>query len=381
MNYLAAVIFAFILASTNTLAFAQQRSADSDRLQEWKVRKQVNLGTVRIISGGMDSTAFRAASEIAAIVNATEGLRLLSVIGRGSLQNVRDVLLLRRVDLGIVQADVLEHVLKQKLFAAIERRIQYVTKLYNDEVHILARRDIKNIGELAGKKVNIGPKSSGTFITTSNIFKSLKISFQPVHNDPAIALEQLRKGEIAALVYVEGKPVSLLEQVEKDWNLHLLPLRSDAGLASRYEPSQLTSKDYPNLVPADDQIPTLSVANVMIVLNFKPDTSQYADLEKFIDAFFKGFQDLQKAPYHPKWTEVSLSSNVENWTRFPPVKEALRKHVISSLNVCPEPTLRTAFLKFFREEVGPSRGGASITPQKREKLFEQFKEWIRKNPS
>lgn len=379
MKYLTAITLVFFLIGTGNLARAQQTSADPNQIAEWKLRKQVNLGTVRIISGGMESTSFRAASEIASIVNDSEGLRLLSVIGIGSMQNIRDVLYLRRVHLAIVQSDVLDHILKQKLFTAIERRVHYVTKLYNDEVHILARRDIKSISGLANKPVAIGPKSSGTFITASKIFKTLKIPIRPVHLDPAIALEQLRKGKISALVYVEGKPISLMERVEKDWNLHLLPLSGNRSLASQYEPGRLTSKDYPNLVPADEEISTFSVPNVMMVLNFKSDTSQYADLQRFIDAFFAGFQDLQKSPYHPKWTEVSLSSDIPKWTRFAPVEDAIRKYVNASVNSCPEPVLRTAFLKFFEEEVSSSQASGTGPVHQREKLFEQFKDWLQKN--
>jgi hypothetical protein len=119
----------------------------------------------------------------------------------------------------------------------------------------------------------------------------------------------------------------------------------------------------------------------MIVLNFKSDTSQYADLAKFIDAFFKGYPELRKSPYHPKWTEVNLSSDVGKWTRFPPAAEAANKFASLTANACTEPVLRAAFLKFYQQEIGRSQGRVSVAPQAREKLFKQFQEWLQKNPN
>jgi hypothetical protein len=41
-------------------------------------------------------------------------------------------------------------------FPGIENYLQYITKLYDEEVHILAGKEINSIEELASKKVNFG---------------------------------------------------------------------------------------------------------------------------------------------------------------------------------------------------------------------------------
>jgi TRAP-type uncharacterized transport system substrate-binding protein len=68
---------------------------------------RANAGTVGIISGGADGTYVRIAADLAAVLDDGDSLRVLPILGKGSLQNLSDILVLRGVDVGIVQSDVL----------------------------------------------------------------------------------------------------------------------------------------------------------------------------------------------------------------------------------------------------------------------------------
>ncbi len=57
----------------------------------------------------------------------------------------------------------------------------------------------------------------------------------------------LRKGEVDAIVAIEGKPLQWLNQIN-DRNLHLVPVDYAKPLHEEYLPSKLSSADYPNLV-------------------------------------------------------------------------------------------------------------------------------------
>ena len=65
---------------------------------------KANAGTVGIISGGVDGTYVRIAADLAAVLDDGQSLRVLPVIGKGSLQNVADILYLRGIDVGSVEA-------------------------------------------------------------------------------------------------------------------------------------------------------------------------------------------------------------------------------------------------------------------------------------
>ena len=57
--------------------------------------------------------------------------------------------------MAILQTDVLDYARQQNLFPGIESWATYITKLYNEEFHLLARQDIKTVADLANQKVNV----------------------------------------------------------------------------------------------------------------------------------------------------------------------------------------------------------------------------------
>ena len=81
-------------------------SAQSDA----ELRERVNQGTVSIISGGVTGTYVRIASDLASVLDEGDELRILPIIGKGSVQNITDILYLRGIDIGIVQSDVLSFI-------------------------------------------------------------------------------------------------------------------------------------------------------------------------------------------------------------------------------------------------------------------------------
>jgi TRAP-type uncharacterized transport system substrate-binding protein len=153
---------------------------------------QANAGTVGIISGGVDGTYIRIASDLAAVLDDDDRLRVLPLVGKGSLQNVADILFLRGIDIGIVQSDVLAFVKRRLTYPGIDQSIQYITKLYDEEVHVLARRDIAKLADLAGNVVNVDVRGSGTSMTASVLFESLGIQVQPANDEQNAAHEKLR---------------------------------------------------------------------------------------------------------------------------------------------------------------------------------------------
>ena len=90
---------------------------------------------------------------------------------------------------------MLAYARRRQLHPGIDQSIQYITKLYDEEVHILARRDIAKLDDLATKKVNVDVRGSGTSMTASVLFESLGISVQSTNDDQNTALEKLKQGE------------------------------------------------------------------------------------------------------------------------------------------------------------------------------------------
>ena len=155
-----------------SLPLAAQAQKASVRYEEKK--KETNDIAVSIMTSGLTCTCARFAEDIRNVVNdlRPDGIRVLPVLGVGGLQNLNDVLFLKGIDMGVVDEDNVILLKKRdpQLYANIEQSVQYITKLYNSEYHVLARSDIKSFDDLRGKKVSFNLKDSQTEVTSEVIF-------------------------------------------------------------------------------------------------------------------------------------------------------------------------------------------------------------------
>ncbi len=276
---------------------------------------RTNAGTVGVIAGGIDGTYARIAADLAAVLDEPDGLRVLPILGKGSVQNISDILVLRGVDVGIVQSDVLAFARRERMLPGVDQLIQYIAKLYDEEVHVLAAPGIERLADLAGKPVNVDGRGSGTAMTATLVFDGLGI--EPRYAPQDTALEQLRRGEIAALVYVAGKPARLFSGIPADSRLRLLPVPATPALLETYLPSTLSPVDYPTLVTGAP-VETIAVGAVMAAYAWPAGTERHRKVARFVEAFFEKFPAFLRPPRHPKWREVNLAAQVPGWTRFGP---------------------------------------------------------------
>jgi TRAP-type uncharacterized transport system substrate-binding protein len=277
---------------------------------------RANSGTVGVISGGVDGTYIRFAADLAAVLDDGDNLRVIPVVGKGSIQNIRDIVLLRGIDIGIVQSDALAFARREQLIPAVTGLIQYITKLYDEEVHVLAREGTPSLAALAGRTVNVDGRGSGTAMTSSLVFGALGIGITPAYDPQDVALAKLRRGEIDAMVFVAGKPARLFSTIEPGSGLRFLPISPTPALLETYLPTSIGAADYPNLIPPGTSVETIAVGAVMAVYAWAPGTERHRKVSRFVVALNEKFQEFLRPPRHPKWREVNLAAQVPGWTRF-----------------------------------------------------------------
>lgn len=316
------------------------------------MRDEINSGLVGIVSEGTDYTVDLAL----ALASKQSHLRLLPIAGTGALQNAKDVMFARGVDFAILQTDVLDEIKRNPPFPGVERYLQYVTRLYDQELHVLAGPDIQSIEDLRGKKVNFGLHDSGTYTTAMAVFDTLRVKPDVTNLPFPLALDRLRRGEISALAYVATKPARLFQDIRPDENLHFLPITSNP--IANYTETTVTSDDYPELVSKDAPVRTVSVGTVLVAYNWPTKTERYQRVDRFVQAFFANLKDIKAR--RPKWREFDIAASVSGWTRFPAAEQWLKKAGLS-----PEPNKGTA-----QEQV-------PLDPKKRDALFREFAEYQR----
>lgn len=168
----------------------------------------------------------------------------------GSQENCRKVGKKPNYELGIVQADVFFES-KDGCQTGSEDNFVVLRELHDEYVHILARSDIKDIGDLQGKKVSIGEEGSGTIFTARKVLDAHGIKVAEKKYSTADALNMLlvndeSKSEksIHAMFYVGGAIGSIFKEKEKKLkNTHFLSLTSDPEEGS-YQPAEIPVDEY-----------------------------------------------------------------------------------------------------------------------------------------
>lgn len=360
-----------LIASLSFVSVAQAEDTGDLRQTPAEWREQVNAGTVRIITKGAACTCTALASDMAKILNRIGEMRILPVLGVGSLQGMADVLYLQGIDMSIVQADALAYIKQNQLHPNIDERVRYITKLHNSEVHIVAGPGINSLADLEGKTVSLGEKGSGEVITGRTILKLSGITVNEVFGDRDGAIEKVRRGEIDATFIVTGKPASAIAKLTKDSGLHLVPVEFTPEIAQYYIPSEFTSTEYPSLIPQGQSVPTVAVGEVLAVYNWKSDSDRYAKLEKFVDAFFDNFEKFLSPARHRKWKEVNLAAEVPGWKRFGPADFKLRQ-ILARKRQGGERDERQLFATFVK-----SIAGKRMSEKETAELYRKFSEWLR----
>ena len=327
------------------------------RLEEqWKAKLNANI--VAIVAGSPEETYLDITHDLAVLLN-DDNLRILPIVGMGGAQNIRDVLYLKGVDIGITSSQMLRYFASTgELSTALDQRLTYVTRLFPEEMHVVAGRGVKTLEELSGKKVNFSDSGSSTQITARDVFGLLGIKIEEVNLSQADAITAIKNGEIAATVVFSGKPAGIFSRISANDNLHLLEIPITRTLENVYSPAQLEQTLYPNLIDKGPTIQTIAVDAVLITNNWQPATERYRRVAKFVESWFSRFAEFKKPPRHPKWQEVDLSKELPGWQRFPAAQDLLQQ---------------AKFDEFRARFHGGSVAAQSATEKQR--LFREFREW------
>jgi uncharacterized protein len=383
------------LAAPNNapLSIAPAMTAAPQRENSILVEK-VNAGTVTIIAHGLDNLYSQMIADMATVLDRNDDVRVMPIVGRSSLDNVRDILFLRGVDLGIVQMDAREALKLEGVASAALEPLRYLATLYSEDVHLLAQKDIANLGQLDRQKVNIDRRGSTSDVTGRVLFSKMNIRPEFTHFDLQTAYEKLKIGEIKAILLVEARPSPFISKVQSDQGLRLLPLASSGVLAKTYQPSRFTSADYPHLIEASQSVETIAVDSLLAAYGWPENSERYKKVEAFTNVFFNKFSAFQQAGRHPKWHHVNLKANSAGWQKFKAAQNWLDRNSrlarpleVQGLSVIAAQLARKPPLQG-SVAIAPARlepakpdlvrsGTGSVQTRPDQKLFEQFEAWQR----
>ncbi|MFV0359823.1 TAXI family TRAP transporter solute-binding subunit [Tropicimonas sp.] len=271
-----------------------------------------------ILTGGPTGTYIQIGRDIAGLAGKC-GMTLNVLESGGGMENFLAVRKTPHTQFGIVQNDVLEYL---RTYAAddpaIARAIfgvRIAFPLYNEELHILAKKEIASIEDLAGRRVAIGDPDSGTFLTSSLVLDLSGIEpAERLGQSADASLAQLLAGEIDAFFYVAGVPTKIFMNDAIDAErFHLLPITSPT-LRAAYVETSIPAGTY-SFQP--EAVEVIAVKAVLMTYEYNRNKNAYnrascdavSDISNLI---FTRFGQLRESG-HPKWKNVDLNDIPPGW--------------------------------------------------------------------
>lgn len=264
----------------------------------------------KICTGPSTGTYYQYAGGIIEAAKDTLGLNLENLSTVGTLENAKGIVS-GKCDMAIVQADIyaqsgaeFQSNAEFKLFGG---NMGSVAALYQEPVHILVNRDsgIRSVADLAGKKVNVGERDSGTFFTAYKLLNNYhQISTQPeyVYEAPSSAVAKVVDGSLDATFYVAAAPISALASLPADANVTLISATIPV-FSAEYSLTQIPVTTYSWLHD--------NVTNNMAVWSFLT-IGQSIDrnrLGPFLDKLYANKDNYAKK-YHAQWSELDKASSI-----------------------------------------------------------------------
>lgn len=286
---------------------------------------EANKGRIGLMTGSATGTYVKIAADLASVLDGKYGLRIIPMLGRGSQSNIKDMLYLKAVDMGLVQSDVLAQIRLTDPYNEALLKISYISKIYNEELHILTKRNssIQSFADLQGKRVSTGGSGSGAELTAQLVLKFMDIDVKETNLRNIDALEELKSGELDAMMFVAGKPTAFASSISRADNLRLIPVPYSDLLSGIYQPAQITSHDYPALIDGKF-IETISVGAILAVYDdHAKNSNRYATFIAFSKALLDNQVMFTKSARHEKWAEFDPHNEVPGWRRFEPMQQLL----------------------------------------------------------
>jgi fructose-specific component phosphotransferase system IIB-like protein len=280
--------------------------------QPASINDRINRGLVSIVA--LDDDA-ESVNDFARALNEEGQMRVVPILGESAVANVRDLLYLRGVDAGILNADILAYLRITGEMAAAQSRVRYVTKLYDKTVFLVVGPAVASAADLAGKKIATIGETSDSGVTARTIVSLAKIDAELVPTTMPKAVDGLLTGQLEGLIVVERDAASLLRFIPEGSGLKIVALPVTEELAKIYTFRRLAALEAPSLLPAEG-VQTLTVPTLLAVYDWKQDNPRYPAVSDFVRKLIARTTDAASYDDGRVWRDLTPDFDVSGWQRF-----------------------------------------------------------------
>jgi TRAP transporter TAXI family solute receptor len=262
-----------------------------------------------IATGGTAGVYFPIGGAIAKAVSKTGALQVTAESSNASVANV-NLLSRYEIEMAFVQNDVTFWAYNgQNMFEKPLPNLRTVMALYPEHVHwvISKTSDIKSIGDLRGKRVNVGPPGSGYEAGARSILQVAGMTFDDLRAnrlDNSGATARFKDTQLAAALFVLGYPAPAPMDIATSRPITLLDFDEEfmAKLTATHPffvPSIIPSGTYQGI---DKDTVTPAVMAIIVTHDKMPEQTVYT----FLANLFDNLEEVQAA--HAKAREITLEN-------------------------------------------------------------------------
>ena len=241
------------------------------------------------------------AETIAKAMDHESGLRIMPVLGRGSVQAVQDIQTFPTLDAALVTSDSLTYVKAQSLMDPNETPLTYISAVKQLPIVLISTRNIPNLTALAGKRIATGTADSASFASGELLMGAMEVPFLRVPAAQEGAVDALLAGQADAAFFV-GLPSNI---GKLNRNFRVLSLVLPKELSTTYQAAKLSSSDLPNLIPANAPVDTVGTELVLAASPAATSKDHMKALKAFTFELFRQGAD----------NNTMLRADVPGWTR------------------------------------------------------------------
>ena len=190
----------------------------------WVLTRETFPDVLRIATAAKGGLYYQVGLILEPHLEARTGSDVRVLASRGSVEN-RELLLRGEADLAILQGGAIEL-----------DGLAVLAPIYRDFAHIIARRDggITALGDLAGRRVVIGPQGSGMRETARTILEHYRIELTPVEPTHSYFRELLDDRTLDAAIVTTGLLNPDLGSVLATGEYDLIPILDADALSIRH---------------------------------------------------------------------------------------------------------------------------------------------------
>lgn len=263
---------------------------------------------IKLISGLSGGTYYQMATDISK--HSSQPVEVLT--SNGSMDNFKQLMKDNDISIAFMQYDVL---LANKLLDnKLQEKVRVLFPLFLDEeIHLIARKGskIKNIKNLAGKKVGIGIPEQGTHVTALTIKEKTGIDWDNVEIGSNEAFDALMNGEIDAYFYVGGMPISSLVDMADTTKIQLVNIKHKS-LKDIYRVKKIKKGTYKWQTKT---IKTYAVPTLIVVKTQNMELYYEKAVNQLLADIKSSISKMQEDG-HPKWQEVYYRNQDIDWPYY-----------------------------------------------------------------